>query len=923
MKRFFCLCLVLILTGSSLSLPVRAEEPPVPETMETLPAETVQTTACTEEAELPSAAAEATQASTLPPDTEPAETETAPTAETVPATVSPTEPTVQTQLTQETQPLAPPEEPVSVTPIGQLSWLVPGMEGVTLRGTVVWVREHRIVLQDETGGTVLTLPENTAAGIGSQLQITGCTGEVFVPSQVEILGSGELPLVVCTLSQAPEALRVQVDGEITEEGHLAAEGRSLSLEAEEWTPGSARLTGVIVDGVFYAEEVLSFLPEPEIDFLWNHYAGQLHNHSALSGGWGSPGEIYAKSAREENMDFFAVTDHSDSFVGGEAGVIDADGSSVSPSWAEGKRAAKSAATPDFAPIFGFEMTWGKAHGLGHINTFGTSGWQTGNQLSSLEAYLNILERAPGSVNQFNHPGTAYGTFDGFRDYNPRYDRLMQLIEVFGEPGTEYLFEYFGALDAGWHLAPTAGSFCYDPDFGNARTVILAQTLSESSLLQALRQRRAYATQDGDLRLEFQLNGTDMGGFTTKADTMELTAQFRDETDGAVGKVEVLTIHGRVLAAQEITESAGELTLTLPGGYPYYLLRVTQADGDVAISAPVWAETFSDMGILEFSTAEAAPTAGTALTLELALFNREPVPMSVQSVTLYQGSQEVDRFRKTAEGRYQCDFTWDAPGELRLTAKVQAAVEGENRSYQKELVLHYTGGEAMSASVSDVRAGSPGTVYRLTGYAASGNTNSATTFPDTIYVQDETGGIPVRGTFPKGIQVGTPLDITGVLRTENEAPYLDLISLERTEETMRRPLPAVLGCREAMDYDTRGGQLVQIQGTLLSLEKEGNAVSRLTLRDGKGDKAVVLIEPEIRSGSGRTHKLSSKIQENRTVRAIGLVYRMADGTVVLRVRNCDEVVYVPPVPDKTNPKTGDPWQLGEMVAFWRKMWYACW
>ena len=141
--------------------------------------------------------------------------------------------------------------------------------------------------------------------------------------------------------------------------------------------------------------------------------------------------------------------------------------------------------------------------------------------------------------------------------------------------------------------------------------------------------------------------------------------------------------------------------------------------------------------------------------------------------------------------------------------------------------------------------------------------------------------------------------------------------------MRRPLPAVLGCREAMDYDTRGGQLVQIQGTLLSLEKEGNAVSRLTLRDGKGDKAVVFIEPEIRSGSGRTHKLSSKIRENRTVRAIGLVYRMADGTVVLRVRNCDEVVYVPPVPDKTNPKTGDPWQLGEMVAFWRKMWYACW
>ena len=901
MKRFFCLCLVLILTGSSLSLPVRAEEPPVPET---LPAETVQTTACTEEAELQPAAAETARVPTLPLVTEPAETETAPTAETIPTTVPQTKPTVQAQPA-EALPLSLLEEPVSVTPIGQLSRLVPGMESVTLRGTVVWAREHRIVLQDETGGTVLTLPENTAAGIGSQLQITGRTGEVFAPSQVEILGSGELPLVECALSQAPEAQRVRVDGKITKEGRLTGEGRSLSLEAADPLPGSARLTGVIVDGVFYAEEILPLAPEPEIDFLRNHYAGQLHNHSALSGGWGSPGEIYAKSAQEENMDFFAVTDHSDSFVGAEAGAIDADGSSLSPSWAEGKQAAKAASNGDFAAIFGYEMTWGEAHSLGHINTFGTSGWQTGNQLSSLEAYLTALAQAPGSVSQFNHPGTAYGTFDGFRDYDPQYDRVMQLMEVFGEPGTEYLSEYFEALDAGWHLAPTAGSFCYDPDFGNARTVIQAQTLSESSLLQALRQRRAYATQDADLRLEFQLNGADMGGFIKKSETPELTARFQDKTDGAVGKVEVLTIHGRVLAIREITESAGEMTLTLPGGYPYYLLRVTQADGDIAISAPVWAETFSDMGILEFSTTEAAPTTGKALTLELTLFNREPVPMNVQSVTLYQGSKEVGRFRKTAEGRYQCSFTWDAPGELRLTAKVQAAVEGENRSYRKELVLHYTGGEALSASVSDVRAGSPGTVYRLTGYAASGNTNPATTFPDTVYVQDKTGGIPVRGTFPKGIQVGTPLDITGVLRSENEAPYLDLISLERTEEAMRRPLPAVLGCREAMDYDTRGGQLVQIQGTLLSLEKEGNAVSRLTLQDGKGDKAVVLIEPEIRSGSGRTHKLSSKVAKNRTVRAIGLVYRTADGTVVLRVRNCDEVVYVPPVPDKTNPKTGDP------------------
>ena len=41
-----------------------------------------------------------------------------------------------------------------------------------------------------------------------------------------------------------------------------------------------------------------------------------------------------------------------------------------------------------------------------------------------------------------------------------------------------------------------------------------------------------------------------------------------------------------------------------------------------------------------------------------------------------------------------------------------------------------------------------------------------------------------------------------------------------------------------------------------------------------------------------------------VRAMGLLHRDEFGKPVLRVRNCDEVVYVPPVLDPSNPKTGD-------------------
>ena len=120
------------------------------------------------------------------------------------------------------------------------------------------------------------------------------------------------------------------------------------------------------------------------------------------------------------------------------------------------------------------------------------------------------------------------------------------------------------------------------------------------------------------------------------------------------------------------------------------------------------------------------------------------------------------------------------------------------------------------------------------------------------------------------------------------------------------MPAVLRCKSAMDYDCWGGSLVQTEGTVKSLTKtpDRKGISRLTLQDSFGGTAVVTVEPEIGSGAYGVNHLASQIQVGETVRAIGLVSRDTDGKTVLRVRNCDEVVYVPPIPDVTNPKTSD-------------------
>ena len=66
----------------------------------------------------------------------------------------------------------------------------------------------------------------------------------------------------------------------------------------------------------------------------------------------------------------------------------------------------------------------------------------------------------------------------------------------------------------------------------------------------------------------------------------------------------------------------------------------------------------------------------------------------------------------------------------------------------------------------------------------------------------------------------------------------------------------------------------------------------------------MVEEDIGSGAYGTNELISEVQNTKTVRAMGLLHIDEYGKTVLRVRNCDEVVYVPPINDPSNPKTGD-------------------
>ena len=481
--------------------------------------------------------------------------------------------------------------------------------------------------ETKPGEAVKTLPKVIVSPEG---------GEIGAGEEITLTCEGESAKIYFAVSA--DGVNYQPDMPYTapicfEKGFAAAYLKAYS-KAEGCEPGE------VTQAVFTEK----FTPD------WNVYFGQLHAHTNLSDGTGSVEEAFDYASKVENLDFFAVTDHSDSFDNADAGAIGADGAGISTGWAAGKQAAASVTNGNFVGLFGFEMTWPEDKQLGHISTFNTPGWQTRDQEdfenvpTALEHYYKALTTVPGSVSQFNHPDIIHGDFERFDHYSPQYDAVISLLEVAGEDGVVDCAYYDLALDKGWHVAPTNNQNNHNGQWGDAsraRTVILAETLTEEALYDAMKDRRVYATQDSDLTVYYTLNGAVMGSILPKSKEAEITVFLSDPTDEAIGNVEVVTDKGEVLAQQWVETPTKMLELSVPGGHGYYYLRITQPDGDVAVTAPVWMDGYDDIGIGSFTSDTLTPVRDEEIKLTVELYNDEPVDFIVESLKLYADDTLVE------------------------------------------------------------------------------------------------------------------------------------------------------------------------------------------------------------------------------------------------------------------------------------------
>ena len=563
--------------------------------------------------------------------------------------------------------------------------------------------------------------DNKYIPISAAAEITVKDEPVFAdptPARGSQTGKNKRPAISVALANAGEAPTITMTVNGTAVTPEYAGGRVTYTPAADMADGrtEVKVTATRADGK--SAEFSWFFTVGKTTYQL--YFGQLHGHTQYSDGAGSLDSAlsYIKNLPDSaNVQFVAFTDHSNYFdpkndPNVEAALYDTSlvkDSDASHSWKTYKDTIAQFNKDNagsMVAIGGFEMTW--SGGPGHINTFNTPGIVSRNNKTlnnktddaGMKAYYALLSQTEGanSISQFNHPGTTFGNFKDFSYWNPVIDSRMYMVEVgngegqIGAGGYYPSYEqYIMALDKGWHLAPTNNQDNHQGKWGNAndaRDVILTDNFTEEGIYDAIRALRMYATEDKNLELGYTVNGLMMGSSIKtvpgKLD-IEVSVYDPDRTD-SIAKVEVVVNSGKVAHVWDDAAQLknGTLSVTLAPEYSYYFIRVTQKDGDLAVTAPVWVGESLKLGISNLVCGTATPVTDEELTLTTTLFNSENADATVTSLVYSINGKVIGTdtagYTIAAGSTLDIPFKW-TPDQARVaTVLVTAVVNQNNKDY---------------------------------------------------------------------------------------------------------------------------------------------------------------------------------------------------------------------------------------------------
>ncbi len=475
------------------------------------------------------------------------------------------------------------------------------------RGEHLWITVDgdgdgvRAVLEDSPTVEVRAGP---VAGLVLSLPGTATPGERIRLTVAAVDGRGNAG------ARVNGSVRLQASGpglDLREELTLhASSGSRATLELEAEREGLYRVYAQGPDGIGgQSNPMLVSDAVPRV--LW----GDLHGHSNLSDGTGTPEDYYAYARDVAGLDFAALTDHD------HWGMLFLDGHPEL--WQRILDANADYHQPGhFATIPGFEWTsW--IHGHRHVLWFGGEPRVLSSLDPRYESPTGLWQalRDEPALTIAHHSGGGPIPTNWSIPPDPALEPIVEVSSVHGvsealdAPGAVYspVPGAFArdALDAGHVLGFVCSGDSHDGHPGLAHlaagqgglVAVLDAEPDRASLLEAFRQRRVYGTNGPRILLFATVDGAPMGSRLPPAERASLALFTVGDT--ALAEVAVVrsgAVVERIPAdGQPLVQATHELEDLAAGEYLY--LRVAQQDGGLAFSSPFFVSaepaTMSDPG----------------------------------------------------------------------------------------------------------------------------------------------------------------------------------------------------------------------------------------------------------------------------------------------------------------------------------------
>jgi hypothetical protein len=319
---------------------------------------------------------------------------------------------------------------------------------------------------------------------------------------------------------------------------------------------------------------------------YNVYYANLHSHTALSDGIGTPDEAFAYARDVAGIQVLAITDHTHM---------------LSPAEFNQLLSAADAYTQNGVFVALGAQEFGNLNDFGHINIFDCA-YRNPNPTDNLLATYSFI-RTQGAFGGFNHP--IYGTNFNDLTFYPEYVDAIKAIEIRnGIRATGYDAQYIQALNNGWKVGPLADQDNHEGHWGDQQNPqmgyriflngILADSLTREEILGALRARRFYAMEvdppSDRIELDFRCDGSPMGSDVVTGCCPLFTAHARAVNGVSLfNRVELfrdgVVYDTRMIVGVEIDYQFRDQLAD--GASHYYFVRVSQVDSDQCWSSPVW------------------------------------------------------------------------------------------------------------------------------------------------------------------------------------------------------------------------------------------------------------------------------------------------------------------------------------------------